>query len=577
MYNKKIAEIFGEIADMLDLEGENRSFEARAYRNAARTISSLQVDVSEILKKSGVEGIMELPGIGKTIAERIKEYVETGKIAKYNELKKKYPIDFAALTKIQGLGSKKVFKLYKELGIRNVDDLRKAVEAHKIRELEDFGEKSEENIAKGLEFFAMSQSRIPLGVALPEAESIIRRLLESKLVSRAVVAGSTRRMRETVGDLDILVTSNRNEEVMDFVTKLPEVENIVVKGPTKTTVGLKIGITCDVRVVSDESFGSALQYFTGSKEHGIAVRQIAIKNGYKLSEYGLFDKHNKNVVAGQGEEAIYKTLGMDYIPPEMREARGEIALALKHNLPKLVEAAEIRGDLHIHTTFSDGANTIDEMVEKAISLGMEYIGFSDHTKSEYVAHGMDGKQFAKYFAELEKAEKKYEGQIKILKSGEVDILKDGSLDLDRRTLELMDYRICAIHTQRNMPRSEMTSRIVKALESGYADILAHPSDRLINERAALNIDFDKVFEVAKENNVAMEINAQPSRLDLNDENIMKAKEYGLKFEIGTDSHHTSDMEFMRYGIGTARRGWLTKGEIINTLDYKQLLKLFEKK
>ncbi|MEM0086845.1 MAG: DNA polymerase/3'-5' exonuclease PolX [Candidatus Micrarchaeaceae archaeon] len=576
MYNTKLAEIFNEIADMLDLEGESRSFEARAYRKAAMTLSALQEDVSEILGKNGIKGIMELPGIGKTIAERIKEYVDTGKIAKYEELKKKYPIDFATLTKIQGLGSKKAFKLYKALGVKNVDDLKKAVDAHKIRDLEDFGEKSEESIAKGLAFFATSQNRMLLGTALPEAEAIVKKLIESKLVSRAVIAGSTRRMRETVGDLDILVTSSKNEEVMDFVAKLPEVANIVVKGPTKTTVELKIGLTCDVRVVSDESFGSALQYFTGSKDHGIAVRQIAIKKGYKLSEYGLFDKRGRNIVAGQGEEAIYKALGMDYIQPEMREARGEIELALKHNLPKLVEQKDIMGDLHTHTKFSDGTNTIDEMVEKAISLGRKYIGFSDHTKSEYVAHGMDSKQFAKYFEALDSAKKKYGDKIEILKSGEIDILKDGSLDLDRKTLELMDYRLCAVHTQRNMPRNEMTNRIVKAIESGYVDILAHPSGRLINERAALDFDLDKVFEAAKDNNVVMEINAQPTRLDLNDENIMKAKEYGLKFAIGTDSHHTSDMDFMRYGIGTARRGWLTKDDIITTKDVKQLLEVLKK-
>jgi DNA polymerase (family 10) len=574
VYNKQIAEIFNEIADMLELEGDEHAFEVRAYRKAALTIGTLQEDVGDILKKEGLEGLQKLPGIGKGLADRIREFIETGKITKYEELKKKYPIDFKTLSSIQGLGSKKTYRLYKELGVKNLEDLKKVLAEHKIRELEGFGEKSESEIAKGVARLEETNKRMLLGTALPEAERIINKLLASGLVSKAVIAGSTRRMRETVGDLDILVTSEYNTKVMDFATSLPEVESITVKGPTKTTVWLKIGLSCDIRVVEQKSFGAALQYFTGSKEHGIEVRKVAVKKGYKLNEYGLFDSKD-NAIAGASEEEVYAKLGMQYVEPEMREARGEVELALGHKLPELISASDIKGNLHTHTKFSDGANTLEEMIEKAVGLGYEYIGFSDHSKSERIANGMNDKEFERYFDYIDKVSSVY--NIKILKSGEVDILKDGSLDLMEKTLNKMDYVIGAVHTNLNMDKDSMTKRIIKAIESGYVDILAHPTDRLINEREGIQFDFDKVFESSKENNVAMEINAFPNRLDLNDDNIRKAKEYGLMFEIGTDSHRVSHFDFMRYGIGTARRGWVTKKEVVNTMSIDHLLEFFKKR
>ncbi|MGC8888371.1 MAG: DNA polymerase/3'-5' exonuclease PolX [Candidatus Micrarchaeia archaeon] len=575
MYNKQIAEIFNEIADMMELEGTEHSFEVRAYRKAAITISTLQEDVGDILKKEGVEGLQKLPGIGKGLADRIREFIETGKIEKYQQLKKKYPIDFKTLSSIQGLGPKKIFKLYKELGVKNLEDLKKAVNEHKIKSLEGFGEKSESEIAKGISMLEATSKRMLLGIALPEAERVVNKLLGSGLVLKAVIAGSTRRMKETVGDLDILVTSKKPLEVMDFITKLPEVESVTAKGSTKTTVWLKIGLSCDVRVVDEKSFGAALQYFTGSKEHGIEVRKIAVKKGYKLNEYGLFDAKGK-MLAGDREEEVYEKLGMQYIEPEMREARGEIELALEHKLPKLITLKDIKGDLHTHTDFSDGANSVEEVVEEAIRHGYDYIGFSDHSKSEHVANGMDDKEFEEYFVHLDDVAEKYPN-IKILKSGEVDILKDGTLDLKASTLEKMDYVIGAVHTNLNMDKESMTKRIIKAIESGYIDILAHPTDRLIGERDPINFDFDKVFEAAKENNVVLEINAFPNRLDLNDEGIFKAREYGLMFAIGTDAHRLSHFDYMRFGVGTARRGWAKKEEVINTMDYPRLIKFFEKR
>ena len=336
MYNSQISELLNEIADMLSLDEKDRRFEVLAYRKAALTIGGLQEDVADIYKKGGVEALMELPGVGKGIAGSIKEYIETGRMEKFDDLKKKYPVDFKSLTKIQGMGAKKAFKLYKLLKVKNLDDLKKVIAQHRIRDLEGFGEKSEEDISKGIALLESSKGRMALGAALPEAEAMVKKLLESRLVERAAIAGSTRRMRETVGDLDILVTSTKAEKVMDFITKMPEVADVTLRGPTKTTVRLKIGLSCDVRVVDGSSFGAALQYFTGNKDHNVKVRQIAIRLGYKLNEYGLFDRRSRNV-AGTEEESVYKKLGMDIMDPEMREDRGEVELSLQHKLPRVVQ------------------------------------------------------------------------------------------------------------------------------------------------------------------------------------------------------------------------------------------------
>ncbi len=575
MYNSKLAELFEEIADMLELDPKISRFEPRAYRKAAMTIGTLQEDVGEIYEKRGLNGLMELSGVGKSIAGHIEEYIKTGKIKKYEELKKKYPVDFSGLTKIQGMGAKKALKLYTELNVKNVDDLKKAIERHRIRELEGFGERSEEELAKGIALLESSKGRMLLGTALPEAENIVKKLMDSGLVEKAMVCGSTRRMKETVGDLDILIISKNGEKVMDFVTKMNEVENIMLRGPTKTTVWLKIGLSCDFRLIEPTSFGAATQYFTGNKNHNIKIREIAIKKGYKLNEYGLFDKKNRNAVAGKGEEEIYKALGMDCMPPEMREDRGELDLAAQHKLPQVVGLDDILGDLHVHSKHSDGDSTIEEMALEAKKLGRKYIGITDHSKSEHVANGMDDSQFLKYFDEIDRLNDRGLG-IKILKSGEVDILKDGTLDLKDKTLEQMDYVIGSVHMNTNMDKEEMTKRVIKAIESGHLNIIAHPTGRLINRREPFQIDLDNVFESAEKNNVAMEIDAFPDRLDLNDENIFKAKKYKINFSIDTDAHRPSHLQFMRYGIGMARRGWLTAHNVLNTLPEEKLLKVFKK-
>ncbi|MDE1762522.1 MAG: DNA polymerase/3'-5' exonuclease PolX [Candidatus Micrarchaeota archaeon] len=575
MSNKKLAEIFEEIADMLDLGEKDLFFEVRAYRKIAQTLETMQEDVEGIYRKGGVKAIDDLPGIGKSTAELIEEYIKTGKMKKYVVLKKKYPIDFNALTKIQGMGARKAFKLYKALGVKDLESLKKAVASHKIRDLEGFGEKSEQDIQKGLEFLEKAGGRVAIGTALPAAESIIAQLKNSKVVEQAVIAGSARRMRETVGDLDILIISEDQQKVLEFISRMKEVDAVIAKGPTKISVVLKMGLNCDFRIIERESFGAALQYFTGSKDHGVQVRQIAVRKGYSLNEYQLSDKNGKKIVS-KTEAEIYNKLGLDYIEPEMREARGEIELAAAHKLPKLIEVGDIKGDLQMHTRHTDGQDTIEEMAEKGIQIGYDYIGITDHSKSEFQARGMDDKRFIKYFEEIDKANEKLGGRIKVLKSGEVDILKDGSLDLAGKTLEQMDYVLCSLHSSFQLGKEEQTKRVIKAFEDGHVNIFGHPTARLINQRDPVQLDLDRVFESAKENNIVMEIDAITDRLDLNDENILRARKFGLKFVIDTDAHQKANMEFIRYGVGTARRGWLTKGDVLNTLPLTQMLKELKK-
>ncbi|MGC8679794.1 MAG: DNA polymerase/3'-5' exonuclease PolX [Candidatus Micrarchaeia archaeon] len=573
MYNKDLEKLFNEIALMLSLEETATSkFEIRAYQKAAFTIGTLQEPIEDIYKRGGIKALMELPGIGKTIAMHIEEYIKTGKIKKYEDLKKKYPINMSELTSLTGMGAKKAIILYKKLGIKNIEDLKKAIEEHKIEKLERFGKRSEDLIKRGIEIYEKSKGRMLLGDALPIADNIVEKLSSSGLIDKIMIAGSTRRMRETVGDLDILAISSKQNEVMDFFVSLDDVDRVISKGPTKTTVWLKEGLSCDLRVLEPESFGAAVQYFTGSKEHNIELRQIAISKGYKLNEYGLFDKKGRNV-GGSDEKSIYEQLGLQYIPPEMREGRGELELAKEHRIPKLVELSDIHGDLHTHTKETDGANTIEEMVAEAKKLNYEYIAITNHTKSLKVAHGMNDKQFEEFFARIDNID--FEG-IKVLKGAEVDILEDGRLDLKDKTLEDMDCVVAGVHSKLSLSEEAMTKRIIDAFETGLVNIFAHPTGRLIGTREPYKVNIEKIAEAAEKNNVVLEINSFPNRLDLNDSNILLLSKYNLKFSIDTDSHRTTHLYYMRLGVGMARRGWLTKEKIINTLEYKQLMKILKK-
>lgn len=574
--NKELAEIFMEMASFESLDSsENARFKSRAYQNVSKILESLQDDISTVYEKGGVKALMEIPGIGKAIADKIEEYLITGKISKYEEYKQKYPIDLAELTKVEGLGAKTALVLYKELGIKNLDDLKEAISKHRISKLSGFGVKSEELLEKGIEQLESSKGRLLLSDALPVAESIVSKLLASGLVQRAEIAGSTRRMRETVGDLDILAIGTDSEKIMSLFTSLDGVERVIVSGNSKTTVYLEAGTTCDLRVIEPGSFGAAMQYFTGSKEHNIQVRKIAIEKEYKLNEYGLYDR-NGTLISSKEEKEIYGDLGMDWIPPEMRENRGEIELALHHKLPRLIGYTELRGDLHTHTVETDGTSTIEEMVESAIKHGLEYIATTNHTKSLKVASGMDEKGFSKYFEKIDRMNDNLGSRFHVLKGAEVDILKDGTLDLDRKALANMDCVVAAVHSHFSMNRDEMTNRVVNALDSGLVSILAHPTGRLINERAPFAIDLEKVAESAELNNVVLEINAQPRRLDLKDTDIMLTSKFKVDYAIDSDAHSTTHYDFLKYGIGTARRGWLESSRIINTMSFGKISRVLKK-
>ncbi|HVC58696.1 MAG TPA: DNA polymerase/3'-5' exonuclease PolX [Candidatus Acidoferrales bacterium] len=578
MDNKIIADMFDEIASMLSLdERPTARFEVRAYQKAALTISGLQEAIEDIYKKGGKEALMALPGIGKGIAGSIAEYIDTGHMEKYEYLKKEYPIDMKGLTSIQGLGPRKAVALYKELGVKDIKTLKKAIASHKIAKLEGFGEKSEGLMLKGIALLERSSGRMLLGDALPVAEAIVDKLNKSGLVEEALVAGSARRMRETVGDLDILAISEKSAQVMKFFAALSEVEELIAEGPTRTSVRLKIGLNCDLRVIPKESFGAALQYFTGSKDHNVQVRTISVKKGYRLNEYGLFDKKGK-IMPTKSEKEIYAKLGMQWMPPEMRESRGEVKLAQEGALKMPIELSDIKGDMHTHGMDGvENVDTLEVMVDAAMKLGLKYLASTNHTKVLRIERGMDEKQFEIFFKKVDALNKKLDGKIKILKGAEVDILKDGSLDLNAKCLGTMEWVVGSVHSDFGMSEEDMTKRIVKAIDSGLIDVVGHPTGRQMPSRDAYKVDLDRVYESAERNRVALEIDASPKRLDLNDTNIMNASKYKVKFSIDSDAHRTPQFAYMRYGVGTARRGWLTKDRIINTMTLKELSKYLDLK
>ncbi len=571
MKNSEIAGIFFEMADLLEMQGVE--WKPRAYRNAARAIDAAE-DVEIILKKGGRKALLEIPGIGEALADKIIEYVETGKIKEYERLTGKLPEGVHAMMHIMGVGPKKAWRLYKELGIKGVDQLERACKKGKLRTHKGFGAKTEEDILKGIATLRTGQERILLWKACQISQEIISRLEKLREVRAIEPAGSLRRMQETIGDIDILVISSNPEIVMDTFTGMPDVVRVLARGGTKSSVQLKEGINADVRVLEPKSFGAALQYFTGNKEHNIAVRQIAIKKGLKLSEYGLF-KGSKQI-AGKTEEEVYKKLGLEWMPPELRQNTGEIEAAKNKSLPKLVCYGSIKGDLHTHTDYSDGINTPEEMVQAAIRMGYEYIAITDHSKSEHIAHGMEEKRLAKYIAEINRLKNRYADKIHVLCGSEVNIMNDGSLDYSRKILDRLDWVVAAVHSRFKSPKEEMTKRIITAIESENIHVLAHPTGRLINERNPYEIDIDKVIKTAKENNVALEINAFPTRLDLKDAHIRMAVEAGAKLCISTDSHNVNHLPVMKFGIAQARRGWAENKDVINTLPWKKVEKYISK-
>ena len=573
MNNLKIAKMFREIA--LILESENVKWKPRAYNRAAITLESLDEDVSDIYKREGEKGLTRLPGIGKDLAAKIIEFMKTGKIKHYEKLKKEYPIDFDSLTSISSVGPKKAIKLYKRLGIKTLDELKEAAEKGKIRKLEGFGEQSEREILKGIELLNKTRGRLLLGDVFPTVDKILSQLRSNKDIVKVNVVGSFRRMKETVGDIDILVVSKKPKRIMDFFVRMPEVKGVQVKGLKKTTVYLKIGIDCDLRVFDIKDYGSGMLYFTGSKQHNIKLRKIAISKGYKLNEYGLIDRRTDKVVASRTEEGIYRSLGMDYIPPEMRENEGEIDLALKHRIPKLIGYDDIRGDLHVHSNWSDGSDSIEEIAVKAKGMGYEYIAITDHSvKGLPVSGGLKPSDFKKQKREIDLVNSKVKG-IKVLQGVEANIMPDGSIDVSDRILSELDIVSAGVHSRFKMSKKDMTKRMIKAIENEYVNIIVHPFGRVIGIREGYDFDFDRVLDVAKDNNVILEINAFPNRLDLSPYYVRKAIDKKQKLVIGTDSHSTEQLWHMKIGIGTARRGWARKSDIINTMGLKKLKQMIK--
>jgi DNA polymerase (family 10) len=571
IHNAQIADTFERLADLLEVEGAN-PFRVRAYRNAARTIRGYAKSMADLLDQG--EDLSQLPNIGDDLADKIKTIIDTGKLPALEEVEARTPAALSELMKIEGLGPKRVKTLYDELNIESLDDLKRAARSGKIRELEGFGRKTEQMIKERVERFTGEEQRTKLIDAEQIAGPLVNYLKQSNGVKGIVVAGSYRRRKETIGDLDILITARRDASVMDDFVNYDEVEEVISKGKTRSTVRLRSGMSVDLRVVPQASYGAALHYFTGSKAHNIAVRKLGVKKGYKINEYGVFKGGER--IGGKTEKAVYDKVGLPYIAPELRENRGELAAASKDELPELITLDDICGDLHCHTKASDGHHTLKQMAQSAAERGYEYLSINDHSKHVTVAHGLDKKRLLEQIKAIDKLNEKLDG-IVVLKSIELDILEDGTLDLPASVLKELDLTVCSVHYKFDLSRKKQTDRILRAMDNPYFNILGHPSGRLINEREPYEIDLQKLMEAARERGCVLELNAHPERLDLTDDACKMAKDMGAKVVISTDAHSTSDLDLMRFGIDQARRGWLEPKDVINTQCLSELRKLLQRK
>lgn len=571
MTNEEIANILREIGIYLDMD--NVPFKPRAYEKASEGVLGLDKDVREIYKTGGLAALEKIPAVGTSIAEKIEELLNAGKIKYYEQLKKKIPVNLSELRGVEGLGPKTIKILYQKLKIRNLSDLEKAARTGKIKKLEGFGEKSEENILKGIEFLKKSGGRFVLGFVVPQIREIEARLKRLPQVQEINVAGSVRRRKETIGDVDILIISDNPQTVMDFFVSMPEVARVFAHGETKSAVKLKNGLDVDLRVLLKESYGAGLNYFTGSKDHNVELRRIAIDKGFKLNEYGLFK--GKKQVAGHTEEDLYKALGLRYIEPELREMAGELEAAKKNKLPNLIGYKDLRGDLQVQTNWTDGNNSIEEMARAAIAADLEYVAITDHTKRLAMTRGLDEKRIQKQWAEIDKVNKKLKAEgakFKILKGTECDILKDGSMDLSDEILAKCDVVGGSVHSLFNLSRKDQTERIKRAMSNPHVDIIFHPTGRVINKRDAYQVDMDELIAHARKTGTIMEVDAYPDRADLKDEYIKKCVEAGVKMTIDSDAHSTHHLQYLEYGIAQARRGWSEKEDIINAWPLEKMLK-----
>ncbi len=572
--NQEVAQVLKDIADYLEMQ--DIAFKPVAYRRAAEGVESLSDTVPALYAAGGLGALRKIPGVGEAIALKIEELVKTGHLKYYQKLKKAVPVDVAGLSRVEGLGPKRIYLLYKKLGVRNLKGLEKAVRAGKVSSLAGFGEKSEKNLEKGLGFAAESGKRFVLAYVAPELEAIEKRLQAVKGTEKVVLAGSARRLKETIGDADFLVIADEPKRVMDVFTSMPDVARVLAKGNTKSMVRLGSGLQVDVRVVPRQSYGAALNYFTGSKEHNVALRTTAEKKGWKLNEYGLWK--GRRFLAGRTEDELYKAFGMVPVPPELRENRGEIELATKGELPKIIGYGDLKGDLQTQTDWTDGEASIEEMAKAAQAIGLEYIAITDHTKRLAMTHGLDEKRIQEQWKEIDKLNTRYKKQgtsFKILKGTECDILKDGSLDLPDRVLSKLDVVGVSIHSLFSLPRKEQTERIVKAMHNRNVDILFHPTGRIIGKRPPYDVDMKAVIAAAKKTGTILEIDALPERADLSDEYIRDCVKSGVKMSIDSDAHAPSHFGFLKYGIAQARRGWASKADIINAWPLEKMLKFLK--
>ncbi len=573
MTNKEIARVLYEMAAYWEMQGVE--FKPRAYEKAAMQLADLETDVLEIYRRDGLKGLTKIPYVGRSIAEHIEALLKTGTFSEYQKFKRDVPVDVSELMQIEGLGPKKILELWKKLKIRNLADLENAANAGKIRTLAHFGEKSEQKILKGLQFLRKSAGRQLLGYVLPEARQVERSVRDLPEVKEALLTGSVRRRKETIGDIDLVVVSSKPEKVMESFTKLPLVAHVIGKGPTKTSVKLMNGSNVDLRVVPQNSLGAALLYFTGSKDHNIVLRELAIKKELKLNEYGLF-KGNR-CVAGKTEAEVYHALGMEYVEPEMRENCGEIKLAREKRLPKLIEYGDLKGDLQVQTDWTDGENSMEEMALEAEKLGLEYIVITDHTQS-LAMMGSDKPKLLKQMKEINRLNDKLrkEGHtITVLKGAEVNIMRDGTLDMADDVLGQLDVVGAAVHSFMHLGREEQTRRVLKVMENPHVDILFHPTSRIILKRDPIDVDMEAVIDCAKRTGTVLEIDAHPDRLDLRDEWIRRSVEAGVKLSIDSDAHSVSHFRYLELGIAQARRGWATKKDVVNTRTLKEFLSLLK--
>ena len=568
--NNFIAETLNQYADLLAIKGSN-PFKIRAYRSAARKIGNIPRQLSDMIKND--ENLQQFSGIGEGIAEKIAEIVETGQLHQLEEIKEEVPKELLEVLKLDGLGPERVQDLYQKLNIQNMEDLDKALNSQEIRKLEGFGPKTEANIRNSIE----KKKRLGDRLLYNKVEEYIRPLIEymedCEIIHQLSLAGSFRRRKETIGDIDLLATGGEHKAIRNYYLAYEDIVDVISKGETKSTVKLRGGLQVDLRIVDQENYGAALVYFTGSKDHNIRLRHLAREQGKKINEYGVYIEETGESMGGATEEEVYNAIDLPYIIPELREDRGEIEAAQQNNLPNLIEQDDMKGDLQMHSNYSDGSSSIEDMAEAAQKLGYEYIAITDHSQRVTIANGLKEEEVLKEIEEIDDLNKQFD-DFKILKAIEVDILEDGTLDYSKELLDKLDLRVCCVHYKFDLPHEKQMERIMRAMENPYFDIFGHPTARRLNDREPIDIDMEKVIDKAIEENCYIELNASPERLDINDIYCKRAKEKGLKIVISTDAHGPNQLQNMKYGINQARRGWLSPKDVLNTRSLNDFLKHF---